>query len=109
MNMKGTGILVDETTFDMQTDIVYDKNLIVQGPLIGNSTHQDQAFILYLYPGEWKEFPTLGVGIGDARLDEDWLGWRQRIRIQLENENFAIKDLEFNNINKLTIDADYNS
>ncbi|MCD7973984.1 MAG: hypothetical protein LUG18_15210 [Candidatus Azobacteroides sp.] len=103
--MKGTGISINNDTLDI--------NIATSGAyhtfLIEKTMYQDQAFILRAHAGEIKEKPTLGAGLSDIAMDNDRLAWRKRIRQQLESEGFNIKDLRFNGINQLEIDAEYNS
>jgi hypothetical protein len=97
---KGTGILLDETG-----DIMVRNGSIV----IGDVSLQNQYFILIAHKGEFKESPTLGVGISDMLGDDDALEWKKRIR-----EEFAKDDLRLNKIDldlqtgNLEIDARYN-
>lgn len=53
-------------------------------------THQNQAMLLMARPGEFKEFPTMGVGLPDILLDHDLNGWRRRIIEQLEADGQRI-------------------
>ena len=94
------GILLDETG-----DIMVNNGSMV----IEDSTLQNQYVILVAQKGEFKEYPTLGVGISDMLGDDDVLEWKKRIR-----EEFAKDDLKVNKIDlnlqtgKLEIDAKYN-
>ena len=74
---------------------------------IGHTLYQNQYLILIAQKGEYKEHPTLGVGIGDMTNDEEIDEWKKRIC-----EDFLKDDLRINKIsisdNKTLIDADYN-
>ena len=97
---KGTGILLDENG-----DIMVRNG----GIAIGGTSLQNQYLILLAQKGEFKEYPTLGVGISDMLHDDDELEWKKRIR-----EEFAKDDLKVNKIDlnlqtgNIVIDAQYN-
>lgn len=71
---------------------------------IGLSDEQHIADILVAYPGEFKEFPMLGVNIGKAingSLDGEI---KKEIRLQLVADGFNVSAIEFVE-DKLSIDA----
>ena len=108
---KSTGILLDPETGDLLVAAQRDAaGLIVQGLEIGTTTFQNQALILQAAKGEFKEYPTLGVGISDILGDDEITGWKREIALQLEADGMKVKtvDLDLKN-NKLTIDAEYDS
>ena len=98
---KGIGILLDQNG-----DIMVRNG----GMVIGDTTLQNQYLILVAQKGEFKEYPTLGVGISDMLGDDDPLEWKKRIR-----EEFAKDDLKVNKIDlnlhsgEINIDAKYNN
>lgn len=57
-------------------------------------THQNQAMLLAARPGEYKEFPAVGVGIPDMLMDENLSGWNKRIIEQLEADGQRITRLK---------------
>lgn len=108
---KSTGILLDPATGDLLVATQRDTaGLIVQGLEIGTTTFQNQALILQAAKGEFKEYPTLGVGISDMIGDNETTGWRREIALQLESDDMKVKcvELDIKN-NKLIIDAEYDS
>ncbi len=108
---KGTGILLDPVTGDLQMAVRQDAaGLIAQGLEIGATTFQNQALILQASKGEFKEYPTLGVGISDILGDNEATGWKREIALQLEADGMKVKAVELDlKNNKLTIDAKYDS
>ncbi|WP_296008098.1 hypothetical protein [uncultured Alistipes sp.] len=108
---KSTGILLDPMTGDLLISAQRDgTGLIVRGLEIGTATFQNQALILQASKGEFKEYPTLGVGISDLLGDNEETGWRREIALQLETDGMKVKTVELDlNNNKLTIDAEYDS
>lgn len=82
-----TGIQIDSET----GDILVGKN----GVSIGDTSQQNQYLILVSHPGEWKESPLLGVGIGDYVNDNETDFIRHSIY-----ENFRMDGIE---IEKMTV------
>lgn len=89
----------------MQLDAEYDadikvrrdaKGKITAGVIVGDVTHQNQAVILCARKGEIKEFPTVGVGLGDACVDDDFGLWRREVAEQIERDGQRIETLIFN-------------
>jgi hypothetical protein len=97
---KRMGILLDETG-----DVMIHNGAMV----VGDVSLQNQYMILVAQKGEFKEHPTLGVGISDMLGDDDVLEWKKQIR-----EEFAKDDLRVGKIDldlqtgKIEIDAKYN-
>lgn len=108
---KGTGILLDPDTGDLQLSSKRNKQgLIAEGLVIGETAAQNQAIILQSFKGEFKEYPTLGVGISDILSDNEPTGWRREIALQLESDGMKVRTVDINfTSNKLIIDADYRS
>ena len=82
-----TGIQIDSET----GDILVGK----KGVSIGDTSQQNQYLILVSHPGEWKENPLLGVGIGDYVNDNETDFIRHSIY-----ENFRMDGIE---IEKMTV------
>lgn len=98
---KNIGILLNSDTGDID---VLESNTIN----IGDVTLQNQAVILQAFKGEFKENPTLGVGISNMVCDNEITGWQREILLQLEADGMTVKDVEINLLtNKLSIDANY--
>lgn len=105
--MRGTGILLDDT-MDMKVKPVRDSTgKIVSGLQVGNTLYQNQALILMFRPGEITEAPTLGVGIEDMMLDNDYILWRRNIRENMERDGQKVNDVQFSKNKRLQIDAHY--
>jgi len=93
---------------DIKIQVLKDEQgKIVEGIVIGNTMNQNQALIIATHAGEWKEYPSLGVGLKDALLSEDLLAWRHEIRKQLEGDGMKVGSLDFYNKEKLIIKAKY--
>lgn len=106
--MRGRGIALNA---DFDLDILPQRDAfgkITGGLQLAATLPQNQACILAMQPGELKEVPFLGVGIDDMLLDNDWLKWRRKIRMNMELDGQQIDDVKLVN-GKLTIDAKYNS
>ena len=113
MKSKATGIQYNDTNdqdeiFDLKIDVVRDENgKILNGLCFGSTQPQNEASILIARKGEFKLNPLLGVGIGDALLGEDLLEYRHRIREHFAMDGLNVKHLDFYNLNKFSIDAEY--
>ena len=84
----------------------YDLDLRQGGMRLMEVTHQNQTMLLTARPGDYKEHPALGVGIGDMLLDHDERVWRSRIVEQLEADGQRIKKLEITN-DGIDLEAEY--
>lgn len=109
--MIKTGILLDPDTGDLQVSSARDAlGLIAQGLEVGDTTCQNQAIILQANKGEFKEYPTLGVGISGMANDHETTGWTREISLQLEAEGMRVNDVDIDiTNNKLLIDAEYST
>ncbi len=104
---KGKGILLNDG-YDVQVNVQRDANgLITQGWTVGDVLYQNQAIILQVQPSEIKEQPFIGVGIGDCLLDNDFLKWRQRVRMHMEMDGQTISNVGFDSNKNLKIDGGY--
>lgn len=106
---KGTGIMIDPVTGDLQTDTARDtRGLIARGIAVGDVTAQNQAVILRATKGEFKEYPTLGVGIDELLNDHETTGWAREIALQLEADGMVVREVKIDRTNrKIVIDAHY--
>lgn len=80
---------------------------ILSGLQIGETLYQNQALILQLHKGEFKENPALGCGISDMLLDNDPLFWRSLIREQMEMDRQIVSAVKITKTG-IVIDAKYN-
>jgi hypothetical protein len=94
--------------FDLKVDVKKDLDgKIISGLVIGSTLQQNKALILLINPGELKEYPTLGVGIENLLLSEDFLFIRHSIRQNYAKDELKIKTLDFYSINYINIEANY--
>lgn len=73
---------------------------------VGDVLDQNQYLLLITHKGEWKEYPLVGVGIGDLVNDSDLAGWKRDIAEALEQDGQVIERLELTT-DKLNIIAKY--
>lgn len=107
LKMRGRGILVSNN-YDLQINVKKDAaGKITSGLRIGNTLYQNQALILILQPGELKLNPIVGVGLENIVMDNDYLGWRKKIRQQMELDQQDVRDVSFGRNQQLKIDASY--
>lgn len=78
----------------MPYDILLDGDFdlaFVDGDLsIGGSTRQHQNLILVSEPGEWREFPTCGVGIHSKLLGDNPGVVVSEIKRQFERDGMTV-------------------
>lgn len=73
---------------------------------LGETMEQCQSLILAAHPGEFKEFPTLGVGIEDYVNDNDIAQLKHSIRENLKADGMLLHSLTITG-NKMDINATY--
>ncbi len=109
--MKDRGIQYTNGTLqdiDLKIEVVRGSDgLITQGLVVGDTMNQNQALILIANPGEFKFNPTIGVGIDELLLDNDYLRFRHRIREHFEKDGLVIKSIQLSDGKPLLIDASY--
>lgn len=110
---KGNAIQLNDSStsgdiFDLKINVFRDAdNKIVSGLCVGPVTQQNTALLLIINPGECKEFPTAGVGLGDATLDDDLLEYRHAIRRNCALDDLKIKTLDLFDLTKINIETTY--
>jgi hypothetical protein len=107
--MRGTGILINNNYALIVQPTRDTTGKLVSGLVIGDTLYQNTGLILICRKGEFKEQPAMGVGIEDILLDDDYLDWRRRIRINLEMDEQTVNSITFNSTDNLKIDAEYNN
>lgn len=107
-----TGIELQGTTgahnvYDLAIKVSRDTSgKIVGGITLGETTPQNQAVLLASHKGEFKEFPLLGVGLGDIVNDHDYGSWKRVIMEQFEADGQRVDELTIDAAG-LTIEASY--
>lgn len=105
--MRGVGILLNDG-YDLQVKSVRGvSGKIDRGLVIGHTLFQNQALILGCHAGEITEMPQLGVGIEDMMLDNDYMLWRRKIRINMELDGQKVSNVVFSKDKRLSIEAGY--
>jgi len=92
-------ILLDDTT----DDLLYKNGDLV----MGDPTKQHQKHLLIANKGEYKQYPTVGVGIMNFMMDENPDDMVREIRREFARDGMVVNDLKINGDGKLTIDASY--
>ncbi len=96
-----------EHFMDVQIEIEREEGLITKGIIVNNILEQSKALLLITHPGEWKTNPILGVGLSGILLDNDYLGYRHRIREQFAMDGLSISSLDLYPNKPFKIDAEY--
>ncbi len=92
-----TDILIDTVTNDMASK---DGDFV-----IGDSTRQHQVDLLVASEGQYKQFPTTGVGIEFFLLDEDKTDMIRKIRSQFTRDGMSV--LKVTVMGGININAQY--
>lgn len=93
--------------YDIDIHVVKDGyGKIASGFVIGDILSQNQALILQTHKGEWKEDPSIGVGISDMLLDENLELWKREIREQMELDGQTVTGVTIT-YKGITIEASY--
>ena len=85
------------------------QGLIVNGLNPGASQAQNEVLILASNPGDFKNSPTLGVGLTNALLGDssDILGYRHAVRRNYDLEGLDIEELDMFSVSRINIKARY--
>lgn len=79
-------------------DIALDNNndlQIANGDfVIGESTEQHQTLLLLSDKNDWKESPTVGVGIESFLDDEEPADMHREIRLQFAKDGMKVKKIQ---------------
>jgi hypothetical protein len=90
---RGTGIQLNED-YDLAISIRRDAaGKIISGLVVGDIMYQTQALILLAQKGEFKEYPTTGVGLNDIVNDDNSMYWEAEIAGQLKADGQRITRL----------------
>lgn len=111
MKRKDFGIqytTTEDGNFDLKIEVQKEASgKIVSGVILGPTLEQNMACLLIAEPGDYKGNADLGVGLRSALLGEDLLEYRHQIKEQFAKDGINIKHLDLYNLNKFSIDAEY--
>ena len=95
--------------FDILLDEDYDIQIADGDFVVGESTQQHQMLLLLSEAGEWKQNPTVGVGLRSYLLDDTTVSdLKSAIAKGFEADGQRITSLKITPDYKLTIKAEYN-
>jgi hypothetical protein len=97
--------------YDLLLDSDFDL-LIADGDLsLGESTRQHQQLIMLSEPGEWREFPTVGVGIRSKLLGDNPGEVVSEIKRQFEGDGMKVLQVQgkakAGNLTAINVEAVY--
>ena len=61
--------------------------------VIGESDYIHVKHILESYPGDWKQYPELGIGIQKQINSPITRAFKRKAKIQLESDGYDINDI----------------
>lgn len=100
-NARKNGILLDDTTNELFLGTAGRMS-------IGNTLYQNQYVLLNSRPGDIKNAPLTGAGVGDMPGDEQSPQiWKKTIREQLARDLLKVKELTVSASGDIHIQADY--
>lgn len=92
---------------ELAINVVRDSDgKIVSGLVIGDTLYQNQYLILNAQKGEFKENPTLGVGLNDMANDDDLNEWKKSIREEFAKDGLKVSTLSLT-ASGMEVKADY--
>lgn len=90
---------------DANGDIQFKDGLLV---FTQDATEQNQRLLLLSNPGDWKEHPTVGVGLKNYLLDDlDPDALQGEIQSQFEKDGMRVLSLEISSDFTIAFDAEY--
>ncbi len=92
-------IAIDNINHDLMLDA--DGEIVLQ-----ETTPQDQWNLLAHQPGEFKQYPTMGIGIDDIANDHELANWRRTVQNQMEKVGMTVSRLVIDE-NKFELIAKY--
>ena len=100
------GILIDDNTGDLKIQVKRENGVIVSGLVIGETDYQNVDFIVIANKGDFKEYPTLGVGLERYLKSVGKQGnLRREIEIQLGVDGYKAGDVSVSNTGKIEINV----
>lgn len=75
--------------------------------IIDESDVQNQQLLLISDKGDWKENPTVGVGIKRWLSDDEPAGLLAEIKKEFQRDGMKVKDLSLTDDKILNVDAHY--
>ncbi len=88
-------------------EVINGDIVIESGDLnVKDALRQNQSLLLESNKGEWKQSPTVGVGVNNYLKDTNLLGLKAEIKRQLQQDGMTINKLEVN-YSKIKVDANY--
>lgn len=86
----------------------YDLATVGGDLVIGESTQQHQWLLLLLTPGELRQFPAVGVGVGEYLLDGvGYAGLNSAVKRAFEADGMKVRTIAQAKNGTLKIDAFY--
>ncbi|RBL88529.1 hypothetical protein [Chitinophaga flava] len=73
----------------------------------GECTMQNQLLLLMSNRGDWREFPTTGIGLPSFLKDEDRYAFLSDIKPEFERDGMKVTSIRLDENGHLNIDATY--
>lgn len=96
----------------MPTDLLLDNDfdLITQNGdfVVGDTTRQHQGLLFISQPGEWRQYPLVGVGAKDFLNDDRVAEMATEIQKQFEADGMVVTKVTVKEEGQTSWDAKYN-
>lgn len=92
---------------DILLDNTYDLQITNSDFVLGDATHQNQGLILLASPGEFRQFPFVGVGLRQYLNDDRASEIATVLTQQLRLDGMVVREVEMDRSGGLKINAYY--
>jgi len=100
---------------ELRTDIMLDDDgdLAVSADgdfVVGNSDEQNIELLLVATPGQFKQYPSLGIGLQYElkKQDNNAASIKRRAQVNLTADGYKLKDISLDKTGNFNIDFDIN-
>jgi len=93
--------------FDVKLNDSYDLQISNGDFAVGESTAQHERLLIESNKGEWRQYPTCGVGIMRYIHDESPGDLITAIKTELRNDGMNVAGISVSDDGKIEIDASY--
>ena len=92
---------------DLLLDIDGDIDIAGGDLVVGECDEQNQLLMLQANKGDYKENPTIGVGVTNWLKDENPANLLAEIKKEAERDGMTVREVKFTDEGKIYLDASY--
>lgn len=111
--MRGVAIQLNDgdgsnAALDLKFNVQRDASgKIISGLSIGDTVNQNQFLLLNMNHGELKEYPTVGVGVRDYILSEEFASLPSAVQESFTADRFKVDEVRIDKQQNLILKAHY--